>query len=279
MADDSGAGAQRIIGAFEPFGGRAIQRSLLRSAVGNPFMGVDELPGTVALVLLGLAVLVAAAGLAMLLRRHRPARLEPRLVLVALLALAAPVGAALYSVVGDDIYIARNMTVSLPGLWLLAGAVIAALPRRAAIATGVLVLAVFAIGAAKTLDPDSQRPDYKHIAKFVDDDARPGDPVLELALVGASGPPGQALEVELQRRHPMYRVQVADGERRAVVQARGGRLYYVVPRVDFIEQAIAEGKPVIQGLDPSFRLTGRRDYPGLVPMTVYVYSDERAAGR
>jgi mannosyltransferase len=279
MADDTGAVAQRVIGAFEPFGGHTIQRSLLRSTVGTPFMSVDEVPGTVALVLLGLAAVVVVAGAMALLRRRPSLKLEPRVVLVAVLALGAPVGAALYSIAGDDIYIARNMTVSLPGIWLLAGAVIAALPRRVALAAATLVLAVFAIGAAKTLSPDSQRPDYKGIAHFIDDDARPGDAVLELALVGAAGPPGQALEVWLEKPHPVYRVRVANGDRRAVRQARGGRLFYVVPRVDLIEKAIALGKPVIQGLDPSFKLTGRRDYRGLVPMTVYVYSDERAPRR
>ena len=267
LSDDTGAVAQRVIGAFEPFGFDAVQRSLTRAVAGTPFMSVDDLPGHPALAMLALAAIVVSAGA--IVARRRPS--VPALVLV--LALGAPLGAAIYSLLGDDIYIARNMAVSLPGIWLLGGALVTAVPARFAVAAGALVLACFGIGAAKTLDDDSQRPAYRDIARYIDGAARPGDAVLELSLVGAGGPPGRALEIWFERPHPSFRVRVDDGERRAVRAARGGRLFFVVPRVELIEKAVSLGKPAVQGLDPSFRLVGRRDYPGLVPMTVYVYGD------
>lgn len=278
LSDDTGAVAQRVIGAFEPFGVDAVQRSLLRSTAGNPYMSVQDLPGEPALVLLGLAAATALAGLAVQARRSR-LRYPARTGLLLVLALGAPVGAALYSLAGDDIYIARNMSVSLPGLWLTAGAAIAAIPRPAGIAAGVLALGAFAIGAAKTLDDDSRRPAYREIARYVDAGARPADAVLELPLVGADGPPGRALEIWLDRPQPVFKVRVDDGERRAIRAARGGRLYYVVPRVDLVERAVSLGRPAVRGLDPSFRLVTRRDYAGLVPMSVYVYADTRARTR
>jgi mannosyltransferase len=274
LSDDTGAIAQRVIGAFEPFGLDAIQRSLSRSIVGAPFMSVDDLPGPIALVLLGIAALVVAAGLVAARRPWQADRHSTALLPV--LALGAPVGAAVYSLLGDDIYIARNMSVSLPGMWLLAGALVTSVERRLALSGGALVLVVFAIGAAKTLDADSQRPAYRDIARYIDDAAEPDDAVLELSLVGAGGPPGRALEIWFERPHPSFRVRVDAGERRAIRAARGGRLFFVVPRVELIEEAVSLGKPAVQGLDPSFRLTGRRDYPGMVPMTVYVYRDTAA---
>jgi mannosyltransferase len=279
LSDDTGAVAQRVIGAFEPFGPDTVQRALLRSIAGNPFMSVEDLPGVVALALLGLAGMAALAGLVALARGPRRRPWPPRTGLLLALALGAPVGAALYSLAGDDIYIARNMSVSLPGIWLLAGALVAAIPRAAGLAAGALTLAAFAIGAALTLDDDSRRPAYRDIARYIDATARPGDAVLELALVGADGPPGRALEIWFERPHPSFRVRVDGGERRAVRAARGGRLYFVVPRVDLIEQAVSLGRPAVQGLDPSFRLVSRRDYAGLVPMSVYVYADRPARRR
>ena len=291
-----------MIGAFEPFGPDTVQRALTRATVGSPFISVDDLPGAVALGLFGLAAAVLLAGLAARARRAReaaavparqaatvparqaaePARLparDARTGLLLVLALGAPVGAALYSLAGDDIYIARNMSVSLPGIWLLAGALVTAIPRPAAAAAAVLLLAGYAIGAAKTLEDDSRRPAYREIARFIDATARPADAVLELSLVGAGGPPGRALEIWFERPHRSYRVRVADGERRAVRAARGGRLFFVVPRVELIEEAVSLGRPAVRGLDDSFRLVARRDYAGLVPMSVYVYGDTAARRR
>jgi hypothetical protein len=152
-----------------------------------------------------------------------------------------------------------------------------AVPRAFAVAAGALIVVVFAIGAAQTLDDDSRRPAYREIAEYIDETARPGDAVLELSLVGAGGPPGRALEIWFERDHPSFRVRIANGEERAIRAARGGRLFFVVPRVELIEEAVSLGKPAVQGLGPSFRLAGRRDFRGLVPMSVYVYRD--TAGR
>jgi mannosyltransferase len=279
LSDDTGAVAQRVIGAFEPFGPDTVQRALTRATVGSPFMSIDDLPGVPALVLLGLAALAAIAGLVALARRPPPRFGWPEPGLLLVLALGAPVGAALYSLAGDDIYIARNMSVSLPGIWLLAGALVVSIPRPLGLAAGALALGAFAIGAAKTLDDDSRRPAYREIARYIDSTARAGDAVLELSLVGAGGAPGRALEIWFERPHPSFRVRVEDGERRAVRAARGGRLYFVVPRVDLIEKAVSLGRPAVRGLDPSFRLLSRRDYAGLVPMSVYVYADTRARPR
>ncbi len=180
MIDDSNAPNQRIIGAFEPFGVKTVARNTGRLVDGGPFAPLTDLPGTPAFVMLGLATLIGLAGLALGLRRGTRPALADRAVLIGLLALAAPVGASLYSALSDDLYVARNLISSLPYLALALGALLTPLPRALAVPALGLAIAALAIGGFGTLETDTQRPAYDEAAAFVNAHARPGDVVLDL---------------------------------------------------------------------------------------------------
>ena len=138
----------KILSELEPFTLDFVSTALAHWAMGFPYsvIGLDKLPGTFGLVLIIVALVAAAAGLWLRFRDGRP-RTDRRLVLVAALALAAPVGEALFSAVSTDLLGTRNLAVSWPGLALLVAAFVTAAPRRLWIGPTALLLAAFAISA------------------------------------------------------------------------------------------------------------------------------------
>jgi mannosyltransferase len=264
MIDDSNAPNQRIIGAFEPFGFETVARNTARLTDGGPFAPLTDLPGTPAFVMLALATLIGLAGLVLALRRGPRPDPRSRAVLIGLLALAAPVGASLYSAASDDIYVARNLISSLPYLALALGALLTALPRRASVPALALALAALAIGAFGTLERDTQRPGYAAAAEFVEARSRPGDVVLDLNPF--PGPPSNALDVHLDGSQPVFKLGYPGEERRAVRAAGdSGRTLYVRPEIGVVRGAVP----------PSLR--GRRElasqtWSGWFPLTVVVYA-------
>jgi 4-amino-4-deoxy-L-arabinose transferase-like glycosyltransferase len=266
MIDDSNAPNQRIIGAFEPFGPRTVARNTGRLIDGGPFAPLTDLPGTPALVMLGLATLIGVAGLVWALRR---ARTRPPLaggpVLIGLLALAAPVGASLYSAVSDDLYVARNLISSLPYLALALGALLTALPRRVAAPALALALAALAIGGFGTLETDTQRPNYTEAAELVEAKARPGDVVLDLNPF--PGPPSNALDVHLAPGMRVFKLGYPGQEQRAVRAAgrSGGRILYVRPEIGVVRGAVPES--VARG----YREVSAETWSGWFPLTVAVF--------
>jgi hypothetical protein len=303
FADDSDSPTQELIEYIDPFGLDALQRGLLRWSLGQPIVPLSTLPGTIGLVLAGVGIGVALAGLGVLLaRRATPSRgLPPPLILVMLLAAATPLGAALYSLVGDDLFFARNLLASWPGLALVAGALLSAVPGPFRIAATALVLGAFALGAVKSLDPEAQRPDYRGVAEFVDRSAGPEDPVVDDPP--AAPAPVTTLQVSLEERHPFIQVREralltrflgypapsTAAVRRRAASAEGRRLV-----------AVASGPPreierpppdVARWLPRGFELTETRRYRGYVPsallpraasgridLGVYVFTERRRRG-
>ena len=265
MIDDSNAPNQRIIGAFEPFGPKTVARNTGRLADGGPFAPLTDLPGTPAFVMLGLATLIGLVGLALALRRGPRPNLRSRAALVAALALAAPVGASLYSAVSEDLYVARNLISSLPFLALALGALLTALPRRAAVPALVLAIGALAIGGLGTLETDTQRPDYAAAADYVEARARPGDVVLDLNPF--PGPPSNALDVHLDGSRPVFKLGYPGQEERAVRAARrsGGRIVYVRPEIGVVRGAVPES------LQSGWRELAAQTWSGWFPLTVVVY--------
>jgi mannosyltransferase len=268
MIDDSNAPNQRIIGAFEPFGPRTVARNTGRLVDGGPFAPLTDLPGTPAFVMLGLATLIGLGGLARRLRREARPALADRRLLIALLALAAPVGASLYSAGSDDLYVARNLISSLPYLALALGALLAALPRALAAASLALALVALAIGGAGTLEADTQRPAYSEAGAFVEAHARRGDVVLDLNPF--PGPPSNALDVHIDRDDlHVYKLGYPGEEQRAV-RAAGDehRILYVRPEIGVVKGAVP--KSVAAG----YREVESRTWPGWFPLTVVVYEPD-----
>jgi mannosyltransferase len=264
MIDDSNAPNQEIIGALEPFGVNTVARNTGRLVDGGPFAPLTDLPGTPAFVMLGLATLIGLGGLVFALRRGTRPALAERVVLIGLLAVAAPVGAALYSAGSDDLYVARNLISSLPYLALALGALLTALPRAAAVPALSLAIAALAIGAAGTLEADTQRPAYSEAGAFIEGRARPGDVVLDLNPF--PGPPSNALDVHIDNGMRVFKMGYPGQEQRAVrVAGDDHRILYVRPEIGIVRGAVPKS------VAPRYRNVESRTWPGWFPLTVVVY--------
>lgn len=198
--DDRTAGFQTAIENINPLTLSFFVRSLGVAVVGNPYVGLRETPGTAVLLILGAGLALAAVGAvaarAGLLERLRADR---RLALVVLLAVASPVGAALYSIPFASVYVPRTLLASLPALCLLVGVVLATSPRRIAMPAGVLIAAALAIGTFEAID-ESPKPPYRQAAEWIGDRSGPGDPVLQVGLIDYG-----SLDAYLERPFELYK--------------------------------------------------------------------------
>jgi mannosyltransferase len=267
--DDSNAPNQRIIGALEPFGPATVARNVGRLVDGGPFAPLTDLPGTPALVLLGLAAATGLGGLAWRSWTSRTVRLPGRVALIAALGLAAPVGAALYSAASDDLFVARNLISSLPTLCLAFGALLVALPRALAAAALALAFTALGIGAAATLESDTYRPAYEQAAAFIEERARPGDVVLDLNPF--PGPPSLALDVHVARSLRVFKMGYPGNEQRAIrlAAANGGRIFYVRPEIGIVRGAIP------REVARRYRAAETSSWPGWFALTAIVYEPSR----
>jgi hypothetical protein len=278
----------KILSALSPFTPHDIRLVLEHWLFGYPYTWVarvTEMPGTVALAALALALVIAVAGV--IARGVR--RPGAGAVLVIVLALSAPVGEALVSAVGTNLFGVRNLAVSWPGVALaLAALLLAAAPRWRPVAAG-LAIAAFAIGAVKMLSTRYSRPDYRAAARYVERTARPGDVVVDVTGVLSPGPP-TALDAALRGRRPVIRggtpaerdhpfgfgdppVPLDAALRQAVAAAHGNRVLVVSnrfpQRISGIERRTA---PVRLSVPPPYRLVATRDYPGIALTSVDVFA-------
>jgi hypothetical protein len=282
-----------------PFGLDTIRVGLGRWSIGHPLTELKTVPGDFAVVMIAIGIALALAGLgwrAVAAVRSGPRlRPSPGLVLVLVVALATPVGEALYSWLGPhSVWGARQLNASTPGLALAVGALLTGSGARLRfLATGFVVIG-FAIGAVKMLDSDVQRPDYAGVADFIADARAPGEPVLDVPLITPG--PLTALEVALtsdgmppSRQNPILRVGIPSRRamldappyaplaeppsetvvRQAERMARGRSLFVVLglggrPASLIVDALISQagGRPV---------LLADESYPGLFPVTVYEY--------
>ena len=259
-----------ILAFYAPLTWRGAARELLRLFPGHPSFVPAELPGTGFVWLVWVAIGVALA--AALVVRSRGAGLPrppARLVLVALLALATPIGFTIYSALGPEVFIGRYMNGALPFLALTIGSVLAAAPRAVGLAATAVVAGCLALGAVQSLQEEHQRPAYKDAAHFIDRTARPGDAVVQLDLtLGATksqvtqGGRQLSLDVNFRRRHDLISVfeenDIVAAYSRA---ARHPRLVLVGP---------APLPPPPPGL--AARVVERRGFGGLLPLEVKVYT-------
>ena len=93
--------------------------------------------------------------------RARGRRLDRRLVLLVVLAVSVPLGTAVASAVGSNIFGTRNLAASWPAFALCLAAFLVAGGPRLGLVAAALAIAAFAIGAVKLLGPDFRRPDFQ----------------------------------------------------------------------------------------------------------------------
>jgi hypothetical protein len=229
LLDDRTSPYQHAISRIWPFTLHYVGTALGQWTAGVPTWGVAKVPGTVALVLLAVGVLVIAGGL-VVRRSHRrtgspasPAtatasstsspssppsgRASSRSSLVVLLvALAAsgPVLAALWSLFEPSVFVPRTFVASLPALALLVGAGVVAVPRVAGIAAAACLVVGLGLGTARTFD-DFRRPPFRAAADYIDAHATAGQPVLESGFFD----PG-SLEAHLDPPRPVFRVDCSN---------------------------------------------------------------------
>lgn len=306
---DNNSPTTAILSALQPFNFGAVRFALENWAVGYPYVNLETAPGHVAGVLIAAGLLIAAvAGSARLWRRLRRSRMRlgtavrripPRVVLVALLALATPLGEAIYSVFGTNLLGARNLNASWPGLAVAIGGLITAAGIPLSIACGVLVLSGFAIAGAKTLDSDLARTDYEGAAQLIEDRWGPGDVVVDAATL--TPVPLTGLDVYLSQTHPEFRPGLPVSEHpfmvgdpvppvgrvidRAIAAARGRSIFLVThvpndslanqaPRAEELRQeSESNAGRLLRRLPPGFEVTERRYLPGVAPLAVLVIED------
>ena len=250
-----------VVGSSGPLTPRSFADNVFRTLVGHPYQKLGELPGRAALVLLAAAgALVLAAGVVELGRRGLPRR--PRigspLVLIAVLALATPVGLAVYGAFGEDLFGPRNLSASIPALAVLVGAVTTAVRPRVAAVAATLMLAALALGVVEFFDPDRRRPEYREAVRYLEARAGPEDPIVATDR--------DALNAYFESEHQVYRPALEDGPAWEHVR-EGGQLFYVGSKV----LARYAGSRRVSGPGNRFIRRDREGYRGLVPLLVDRY--------
>jgi hypothetical protein len=216
--------------------------------------------------------------------------------LAPILAVAAPVGALLWSLVGDSIFVPRALITSWPGLAVTLGALVTAgrAPMRY-LATGLLI-AAFAIGAVKMLDADNQRPDLAGAIDLIEESGPPTAPIVDQPqptpgpqtnLEAAIAPKGEPLPpdrsifeigfptyqtlIEARRRgegilspHPTPTPEQL--ARDAAAAAGDGPIFLVTwspASLDVFERTPGQVGDFLKALPPRFHEVEFRTYPGL----------------
>ncbi|MEK6326934.1 MAG: glycosyltransferase family 39 protein [Actinomycetota bacterium] len=275
LVDDLESPSQHIYGTLAQFNLDSFTNSTVRFAFSQPLGPKFSSTWPKVALVCGFAVAIAGAFLSWRAAAQRDPRSRRRvesLSLVVMLALAAPVGVAAWSLIGNDLYLPRNLVTSWPGLAVGMAALLTAgplIPRTVAI---VLVVGAFAYGAIRTTGPNLQRPGFREAAAFIDEKARAPDLVLDINPLflrrthkGPPQPPALTLDINFEEAHnAIDYLNRADG-RRALRAAAGRRLVlagnpvFVLPVRDTL--GLRDVTPVAQ-----------RSYQGILPMTVEVFA-------
>jgi hypothetical protein len=282
-----------IIGELGPLNASTVFELPVRTLIGHPYFGLREFPGTKGLVIVLVLGALALAALAIAGRTPSRAGLgtfaRSDLGLLVLLTVATPAGLVLYAALGSSLWLPRNLAASVPAFTVLAGVVIMALARLvprplAAVAlAGVAVVA--GLNAFKAVDDESfRRPPFREAAEYVDEEAAPGDPVVEatLALLPDERLPPITLDRYFDEPKPrLYRAGSGDGP--AWRRARSGRDMYLIFPVSLrgsvlTQNGLAPGERAPAGLlrridsiggpDGRAVVRERRSLPRLVPVDV-----------
>lgn len=231
-----------IIKVVFPLNPRNFVRGQARVLPGHPYAGIDQVPGKIGLVLVLAGVALAAAFAAARFLRDRPA-LRPRVVLLVALAAASTIGTVLADWAGQPIYLPRNLIASLPALCLLIALLVVRSPRGAAAAAGTLLVAGLAIGAYQGAQAENSRPGYKAAAHWVDDRAAPGDPVAQVPGFRARGILRDSFSVNFEEPHPVFTVET-QGDAALAAARRRGRLFVITLRAAGVPEAPVPGPPL-----------------------------------
>jgi len=293
-----------ILSSLQPLTAERVRESIMDWAVGFPYpiIGLRELPGVPALVLLAVALAGAAVGLLIRFARHplHPRQFPPGVVLVVLLALATPVGEAMVSLLGEnDLLGARNLNASWPGFALATAALLWAPGGRAGMTTAALAIVAFGIGAVKMTQPDYGRPQVEEAVRFAERSAGARGVIVDdtsgdsTVPAGVPSPAEYLLRPEYLLRRPRrlftlgrqrvrydpFRPIAPPPDPSTVVPiafdaARGERVAFMLRGVqarDLRARTDPVSKAILASIPQGYRPTAERRYPGLLPVWVIVY--------
>ena len=233
------------------------------ASLGRPSIGLNEFLGGWVELALFAGIAIGAGGAAYAWWRGRGeaetapggrASRRQAVLLIAALALAAPAGCVLVSLLTDDLYLPRNLITSLPALLIGIAALIAAAPAAPRAIALVLTIGAFGYAAVSMLEPDWRRPDVEAAAALVDREAEPGEPVLDATWFAGGMPEGYVppplvltLDTYLESATATDALAPSDIDE-AARAASGGRLWLVGPPalVDVIEAELGAGEPVVR---------------------------------
>jgi mannosyltransferase len=243
---------------LEPLTASHVLADILHPVAGYPYAPLTAIPTLPGLIGIGACALLGLA-LAWRSRRTRAPRrpgVPGGTVLIAVLALATPLGLLPYSLLGTDLWSERSLIASAPAQALLLGTLLAAIRGRAQPVAIAVVVAALAFGSAHAISPRYARPPYRLAARYLDRVAAPADPVL---MYSAGFVLDQAIPAQFTRPH-----MVIDGiphhwpRRPAETQA-----FVVID--DSLSRAIGIPRP------SGWVLVTARHYGGLVPFRLLTY--------
>jgi mannosyltransferase len=286
-----------ILSALLPFTGDFVLTSVSRWSLGYPnnTVSLSSMPGVPALALItaGVAIAIAAWLVAHRSRSAYRGGLDPRLVLVVGLALAAPLGEAVVSALGSNVLGTRNLAPSWPALALLIATVVVSPPRPIRPLAAGLVVAGFAIAGLKMTQSDFQRPQTREATELAAREATPRDVLLDATRLSPG--PLTAVDLALDRRLRIVRLDLPqqrerpfallepilsrrEATRLAVKEARGHRIFLITPTEGDPYQPNALGSEAVRNLPPSYRLVQAHSFPGFVPMATLVFARKESSG-
>jgi uncharacterized membrane protein len=244
-----------VIGLLYPITVQRVLTDPLRPIPGHPAAPLRAIPTIGGLVVFGVCVI---AGLVAVYVRWRIDRPRPRseVLLIVLLALASPIGLLLYSETMTDIWLPRGLSASMPATAIILGALLASLPRPAAVIAVVAVVAVLVAGTLRSFDAAYARGPYRTIAQYLDRAAGPRDPITIVSI------PGQpAVLAQLHKKHWVIPDLTATWR-----SVPFGQTAYLV-----LDDVLAHQLKIGTPHPPGLQFVGRRHYSGAFETDVLIY--------
>jgi hypothetical protein len=187
-------------------------------AFGYPYNLIDDVPGRtfvtvaiVAIAALGLAA-IARATIARGTRSGGPPRLGRGMALAVIILLSTPLAELLLlGAGGSDLFGARNLNTASGGLALTIGGLVVLAGPIVGTVCGVAVLAVFGIGAARSLEDDVATIDFKDPARLIDERAGQDAVIVDMASPILTPAPLTSIDAYLPQDRTEYRLYLPEG--------------------------------------------------------------------
>ena len=274
LLDDFDSPTQKSLEFLAPFTFDNVVSFTAAWAFGLP-SGFRAFWGTAGELMLALGFAVALVALAQRSRQagRLPVLMSPRgryLLLFVMLAMAAPVGAAVTSIVGNSMFLPRNLVTSAAGLSMVMAIVLASGARPLRWVALALVAGTLAAGTVMTFEARWQRPQFEEMAAFIDGSAGSHDVVVSLPGLRTGGPPppgfppAQALTVYSEEPHAWF-LSIQPDDLPAILEAAQG--HRLILAGDVYSVGLARTALGLEGTEPSTRV----DYDSVVPTIIEVY--------